>query len=92
MKGQGSGIPCPPPIVSCPLRPGGRAATFAVCGGWFAPALVLGLTLSGLFGWALWSLLLQWAPLRQSYLRHTVAIDALFAALLAIFALLLLVN
>ncbi len=59
---------------------------------WFAPAVVLGLTLSGLFGWALWSALLQWAPLRGLYLRHTVGIDALFAALLALFALLLLFH
>ncbi len=59
---------------------------------WFAPAVVLGLTLSGLLGWALWSALLQWAPLRGCYLRHTVAIDALFAALLALFALLLLLH
>ncbi len=56
---------------------------------WFTPALVLGLTLSGFLGWVLWSLLLQWAPLRGFYLRHTTAIDALFAALLALFALLL---
>ncbi len=59
---------------------------------WFAPALVAGLTLSGLFGWSLWSALLQWAPLRGLYLRHTVGIDALFAALLALFALLLLFS
>ncbi len=59
---------------------------------WFAPAIVLGLTLSGLLGWALWSVLLQWAPLRAFYLRHTLAIDALFAVLLAIFALLLVLS
>ncbi len=57
---------------------------------WFAPAVVLGLTLSGLLGWALWSALLQWAPLREFYLRHTTGIDALFSVLLALFALLLL--
>ncbi len=56
---------------------------------WFAPGVVLGLTLSGLAGWVLWSVLLQWAPLRGLYLRYTVLIDALFAALLALFALLL---
>ncbi len=66
-------------------------ATYGESFAWFAPAIVLGLTLSGLFGWALWSALLQWAPLRGLYLRHTVGIDALFAALLALFALLLLV-
>ncbi len=57
---------------------------------WFAPALVCGLTLAGLFGWALWSALLQWTPLRQAYQRQTRGIDALFSALLALFALLLL--
>ncbi len=56
---------------------------------WFAPAIVLGLTLSGLAGWVLWSVLLQWTPLRGLYLRYTVLVDALFAALLALFALLL---
>ncbi len=66
-------------------------ATYGESFAWFAPAMVLGLTLSGLFGWTLWSVLLQWAPLRGCYLRHTVGIDALFAALLALFALLLLV-
>ncbi len=70
----------------------GPLATYGERFAWFAPAIVLGLTLSGLFGWALWSLLLQWAPLRGLYLRHTVGIDALFAALLALFALLLLVG
>ncbi len=67
-------------------------ATYGESFAWFAPAMVLGLTLSGLFGWALWSALLQWAPLRGLYLRHTVAIDALFAVLLAVFALLLLLS
>ncbi len=67
----------------------------AACGerfAWFAPAVVLGLTLSGLLGWSLWSALLQWRPLRGFYLRHTVGIDALFAILLALFALFLLWN
>ncbi len=69
----------------------GPLAAYGEAFPWFAPALVLGLTLSGLLGWALWSALLQWAPLRGLYLRHTTGIDALFAALLALFALLLLV-
>ncbi len=70
----------------------GPLATYGEAFVWFTPALVLGLTLSGLLGWALWSALLQWAPLRERYLRHTTLFDALFAALLALFALLLLVN
>ena len=57
---------------------------------WYAPALVLVLTGSGLLGWGLWSALLQWRPVRYVYLRHTTAIDAAFAILLGIFALALL--
>ncbi len=70
----------------------GPLAAYGEAFAWFAPAVVLGLTLSGQLGWVTWSLLLQWAPLRGLYLRHTTAIDALFAALLALFALLLLRN
>ncbi len=70
----------------------GPLAAYGEAHAWFAPALVLGLTLSGLSGWALWSALLQWAPVRGLYLRHTVGIDVLFAALLALFALLLVLN
>ena len=57
---------------------------------WYAPALVLVLTGSGLLGWGMWSALLQWHPVRYFYLRHTTAIDAVFAILLGIFALALL--
>ena len=57
---------------------------------WYAPALVLVLTGSGLLGWGVWSALLQWHPVRYFYLRHTTAIDAVFAILLGIFALALL--
>ena len=57
---------------------------------WYAPALVLVLTGSGLLGWGMWSALLQWRPVRYFYLRHTTAIDAVFAILLGIFALALL--
>ncbi len=70
----------------------GPLANYGDTFAWFAPAMVLGLTLSGLLGWVLWSVLLQWAPLRAFYLRHTLGFDALFAALLALFALLLLLN
>ncbi len=67
----------------------GPLAAYGDAHAWFAPAIVLGLTLSGLLGWTFWSALLQWAPLRGLYLRHTVGIDALFSVLLALFALLL---
>ncbi len=67
----------------------GPLASYGGPHGWFAPAIVLGLTLSGFLGWALWSALLQWPPLRGIYLRYTVGIDAVFAALLAVFAVLL---
>lgn len=59
---------------------------------WYAPVLVLVLTGSGLLGWWLWSALLQWAPVRHFYLRHTTGIDALFAILLALFAILLVLR
>lgn len=58
---------------------------------WYAPAVVLVLTGSGLFGWVMWSALLQWQPVRYFYLRNTAVIDAAFSVLLAIFALWLVV-
>lgn len=54
---------------------------------WYAPALVVVLTVSGWFGWMLWSALLQWQPVRHFYLRFAAVIDAVFAILLAFFAL-----
>lgn len=57
---------------------------------WYAPVLMLALTLSGLLGWVLWSALLQWQPVQGAYRRHTTLIDAVFSVLLAVFALLLL--
>ncbi len=56
---------------------------------WFAPVLAVMMTLSGLLGWVLWSALLQWSPVQGVYRRHAVRIDAVFAILLAVFALLL---
>lgn len=56
---------------------------------WFAPVLMVALTLAGLLGWCLWSALLQWSPVRGCYTRHTNVIDAAFALMLAVFALLL---
>ena len=64
----------------------GPLEQFGASFAWYAPALVLVLTGSGLLGWALWSALLQWRPVRYFYLRHTTAIDAVFAVLLAVFA------
>lgn len=54
---------------------------------WYAAAVVLVLTGAGLFGWVLWSALLQWSPVRSFYLRYTTAFDAAFSLLLAVFAL-----
>lgn len=57
---------------------------------WYAPVLMLALTLACLLGWWLWAALLQWRSVRACYARHTRHIDAVFSLLLAIFALLLL--
>ncbi|MBR2125109.1 MAG: LysE family translocator [Akkermansia sp.] len=57
---------------------------------WYAPVLMVALTFAGLLGWCLWSALLQWGPVRGCYARHTNGIDAVFALLLFVFALLLL--
>ncbi len=59
---------------------------------WFTPALAVGLILASQFGWMLWSWLLQRNPIRQFYLRRAAAIDATFAVLLAIFAIIILVE
>ena len=56
---------------------------------WYAPALVLVFTGAGLLGWVLWSALLQWKPVRGFYLGYATWIDAVFAVLLAVFAILL---
>lgn len=60
--------------------------------GWYVPTLIAALFFASLAGWALWSGLLQWRPLRRFYVRHVQVIDAAFALLLAIFAVLLLVR
>lgn len=59
---------------------------------WYTPALVASLFCASLAGWALWSGLLQWPPLRRAYVRHTQGVDALFALILAVFAALLLLG
>lgn len=56
---------------------------------WYPAALMLGMSLSGLLGWMLWSALLQWKPVQHFYMAYACGIDALFALLLAIFAVLL---
>lgn len=55
--------------------------------GWYAPLLMVALTLAGALGWCLWSALLQWSPVRSCYIRHMNAIDGVFSVLLALFAL-----
>lgn len=69
----------------------GQLQQFGNAFAWYAPALVLVLSLSCLTGWVAWSALLQWNPVRWFYLRHTTGIDALFSVLLVVFALFLLV-
>ncbi len=59
---------------------------------WFTPSLVVGMTASGQLGWMLWSGLLQWNPIKCFYMKHTARIDAVFSVLLAVFAVLLLVD
>lgn len=72
-------------IVLEPLR------TYASTYAWYMPVLVAALCVASQLGWILWSGLLQWQPIRAFYLRHTAPIDAAFAVLLAVFAVLLLV-
>ena len=56
---------------------------------WYTGSLVVVLSGACLLGWVMWSILLQWKPVRHVYLRYTAGIDALFALLLAAFAVLL---
>ncbi len=58
---------------------------------WYAPLLAMLLTLSGLLGWVMWSALLQRRPVQGVYRRYAVWVDAVFAVLLAVFAVLLVV-
>jgi homoserine/homoserine lactone efflux protein len=58
--------------------------------GWYAPVLMMAMSLTCLLGWSMWAGMLQWKPLRTCYVRHTDALDRLFAVLLAAFAVLLL--
>ena len=59
---------------------------------WFEPALVVSMALAGQGGWMLWSGLLQWAPLRRLYARYSAWVDLVFALLLALVALLLILQ
>ena len=59
---------------------------------WYVPALIASLFVASIGGWALWSGMLQWSPLRGAYMRHTRVVDAVFALILAGFAVLLIVN
>lgn len=58
---------------------------------WFTPVILASFFAANEVGWSLWCALLQIRPVRRFYLRYTAAFDALFAVLLAAFALLLLV-
>lgn len=69
----------------------GSLRTYGSAFAWYTPALVIGLQMASQAGWMLWSGLLQWPPLRRFYVRRVCFIDAVFALLLALFALLLLV-
>ena len=59
---------------------------------WYVPALVAALFVASLGGWALWSALLQWPPIRRFYVHHIYIFDALFSVILATFAILLLCH
>ena len=59
---------------------------------WYVPVLIVSLFLASLSGWALWSALLQWPPLRRAYLRHVHVVDGIFALILAAFAVLLIAT
>lgn len=53
---------------------------------WFAPALVLSLVGAAQLGWMLWSGLMQLPRMQRWYARSAFGIDAVFAALLWLFA------
>lgn len=59
---------------------------------WYVPALIGSLFAANLFGWCLWSSLLQFPPVRAAYLRHIRLIDEFFALILFVFGLLLLMT
>lgn len=59
---------------------------------WYPIALALCLATAGQIGWTLWCGLLQYAPIRRMYSRYSAVIDAIFALLLAFFALGLVYN
>lgn len=59
---------------------------------WYAPVLVLTLALACQGGWMLWSGLLQWTPLRRAYARHSAWVDLIFSLLLAVMAILLILQ
>lgn len=69
----------------------GPLNAYGTASNWFMPALAIALGASSQAGWMLWSGLLQFRPLRRSYCRRAHIIDAVFATLLALCALLLFV-
>lgn len=68
----------------------GPLAQYGELFSWYPMALVISLSVAAQAGWMLWSGLLQWKPLRRSYMKHSGYVDALFSVLLAAFAVLLL--
>ena len=59
---------------------------------WYTPALVAGFFLANVVGWSTWTGLLQWAPLRRRYVRHSAVVDLVFSVLLAVFAVYLIIG
>ncbi len=59
---------------------------------WYIPALMIWLPTVSAVGWAIWSGLLQWAPLRRCYRSHAWVIDLSFALLLFAVSVPLLLN
>lgn len=49
---------------------------------WYAPVLILVLSLASALGWMMWAGLLQWQPLRQLYRQRAWLIDLCFALML----------
>ena len=92
----GQGLLCNVLNIKCTLFIAGLSLgpmeRFSAQFSWYATALVLVLSGACLAGWVAWSALLQWKPVRQFYLRYTTGIDALFALMLAVFAVLLAVQ
>ncbi len=51
---------------------------------WYKPSLVIACSLINVFGWTLWSILLQWRPLRQLYQNNLTRIESVVAVALSL--------